>query len=155
MVYSIAWNYLHDTALAEEIAQEAFLELHRSLPRIESEAHAVHFLRRVAVHRAIDEGRRRRWQSRAGLEDAPEPVAPATVGDPLLDGALRRLVDSLPSRSRMIVVLRYQEDLEPGEIAETLGIPVGTVKSNLHRSLAVLRKRLQSRDGKPAVGVSK
>ena len=46
-------------------------------------------------------------------------------------------------RSRMIVILRFQEDLEPGEIAEMLGIPLGTVKSNLHRSLALLRARLE------------
>jgi len=170
MVYSIAWNYLHDTALAEEIAQEAFLELHRCLPRIESEAHAANFLRRVAAHRAIDEGRRRRWQSRAGLEDVAEPVAEPAAGDPMLDRALHRLVDGLPGRSRMIVILRFQEDLEPAEIAQILEIPLGTVKSNLHRSLKVLRKRLerpdrplssrdrnqnlQSRDRKGVVGVN-
>lgn len=143
MVYSIAWNYLHDTALAEEIAQEAFLELHRRLEQIESDAHAVHFLRRVAVHRSIDEGRRRRFQSRLGLADVPEPAAAPRAGDPLLQATLARLVDALPGRSRMIVILRFQEDLEPGEIATTLGIPLGTVKSNLHRSLAVLRKRIE------------
>ena len=50
----------------------------------------------------------------------------------------------------MIVILRFQEDLEPTEIAEVLEIPLGTVKSNLHRSLKVLRKRLESRDRKGA-----
>jgi RNA polymerase sigma-70 factor (ECF subfamily) len=53
------------------------------------------------------------------------------------------LVARLPERSRLIVILRFQEDLEPAEIAETLGIPLGTVKSNLHRSLALLRGRLE------------
>ena len=56
---------------------------------------------------------------------------------------LERLVAGLPERARAIIVLRFQEDLEPQEIAETLGIPVGTVKSNLHRTLAVLRSRLE------------
>ena len=151
MVYSIAWNYLHDTALAEEIAQEAFLELHRCLPRIESEAHAANFLRRVAAHRAIDEGRRRRWQSRAALEDLAEPTAEPAHSDPILERALRRLVDGLPGRSRMIVILRFQEDLEPTEIAEILEIPLGTVKSNLHRSLKVLRKRMEGARRKSGV----
>ena len=45
----------------------------------------------------------------------------------------------------MIVILRFQEDLEPAEIAEMMGIPLGTVKSNLHRSLALLRARLERR----------
>ena len=142
MVYSIAWNYLRNQALAEEVAQEAFLELHRRLPQIESDAHAVHFLRKVATHRAIDEGRRRRSQSCVGLADVLEPAAPSRTGDPLLEGAMGRLVDSLPGRARMIVILRYQEDMEVHEIAEILGIPLGTVKSNLHRSLSVLRKRM-------------
>ena len=142
MVFSIAWNYLRNDALAEEIAQEAFLELHRRLPQIESDLHAANFLRKVAAHRSMDEGRKRRSQPRVALADVPEPSAPPRVGDPLLEGALGRLVDSLPDRSRMIVVLRYQEDLDPAEIADVLGIPLGTVKSNLHRALLVLRKRM-------------
>jgi RNA polymerase sigma-70 factor, ECF subfamily len=143
MVYSIAWNYLRDAALAEEIAQEAFLELHRRIGTIESDDHATHFLRRVAAHRSIDEGRKRVWQSPFGLEGVPEPFAGPETGDPILEGTLRRLLDALPARSRMIVILRYQEDLDPMEIAETLGIPLGTVKSSLHRALKVLRARME------------
>ena len=94
-----------------------------------------------ALH-LIDEGRRRRSQARIGLSDVPEPAAAPRAGDPLLEGAMERLVDALPGRARMIVILRYQEDLEVPEIAEILGIPIGTVKSNLHRSLRVLRRRL-------------
>jgi RNA polymerase sigma-70 factor (ECF subfamily) len=145
MVYSIAWNYLRNQALAEEVAQEAFLELHRRLAQIESDAHAVHFLRRVAVHRAIDEGRRTRLQSRLGLEGVPEPAEKPRRGDPMLEAALGRLVESLPGRARMMVILRYQEDLDPTEIAVILGIPLGTVKSSLHRALNVLRQRMEKK----------
>src|SRR5215469_9742647 len=106
MVFSIAWNYLHNEALAEEVAQEAFLELHRRLPQIESELHAANFLRRVAAHRSIDEGRRRRSNPQVGIDDIAEPGAPPRAGDPLLEGMLSRLVDSLPDRPRMIVILR-------------------------------------------------
>jgi RNA polymerase sigma-70 factor (ECF subfamily) len=52
------------------------------------------------------------------------------------------LVAALPEKSRAIVVLRYQEDLDPAEIARVLGIPVGTVKSQLQRALALLREKL-------------
>jgi len=62
------------------------------------------------------------------LERAPEPASNDRVADPLLAGVLRRLIARLPERSRMIVILRFQEDLEPAEIAEMLSIPVGTVK---------------------------
>ena len=55
---------------------------------------------------------------------------------------LRQLVASLPPKQRMVVVLRYQEDLEPEEISELLRVPVGTVKSQLQRSLAILREKV-------------
>jgi RNA polymerase sigma-70 factor (ECF subfamily) len=143
MVYSIAWNYLRNHAVAEDVAQEAFLDLHRSLDRIESEEHAMRFLRKVATHRCVDEGRRSRNRPRVGLDDVAEPGVTPKQKDPLLNEALQRLVASLPDRSRMMVILRYQEEMEPGEIAETLGVPLGTVKSSLHRALAVLRKRIE------------
>jgi RNA polymerase sigma-70 factor (ECF subfamily) len=143
MVYSIAWNYLHNHASAEEIAQESFLELHRRLDRIESEDHAMRFLRKVAAHRSVDEGRRTRHWPRVGLDGVPEPGVMQTQKDPRLGELLAKLVAALPDRARMVVVLRYQEEMEPGEIAEALGIPLGTVKSSLHRALAVLRKRIE------------
>jgi RNA polymerase sigma-70 factor (ECF subfamily) len=55
---------------------------------------------------------------------------------------LRRMVASLPPKARMAVILRYQEDLDPVEIAEVLEMPVRTVKSHLQRSLALLRGKL-------------
>jgi RNA polymerase sigma-70 factor (ECF subfamily) len=143
MVYSVAWHFLRDEALAEELAQDVFLHLYRSLGGIESPSHLLSWLRKVACHRAIDQSRRRKFRPRVGLDQAPEPSTAPSNDDPLMASQLDRLISALPERSRAIVVLRYQEDLEPGEIAATLGIPVGTVKSNLHRSLAVLRSRLQ------------
>lgn len=142
MVFSIAWHHLGNRDLAEDLAQEVFLLLHRRLDEIESGAHLVQWLRKVAVHRSIDETRRRRLQPLTGVERLPEPVDGGQPDDPLLRSLLARLLSRLPPRSRMIVVLRYTEDLDLAEIAEVLGIPVGTVKSQLHRSLAVLRRRL-------------
>jgi RNA polymerase sigma-70 factor (ECF subfamily) len=143
MVYSIAWNYLRNHAVAEDVAQEAFLDLHRALARIESEEHAMRFLRKATTHRCVDEGRRARHRPRVGLDDVQEPGMIPKPKDPMLNDALQKLVASLPDRSRMMVILRYQEEMEPGEIAATLGVPLGTVKSSLHRALAVLRKRIE------------
>ena len=56
------------------------------------------------------------------------------------------MIADLPGNARMVVLLRYQEDLDPSDIAETLNMPVSTVKSLLHRSLAVLRGRLQKQE---------
>ncbi len=68
--------------------------------------------------------------------------APATSRDHLLWQRLRRLVASLPEKARIVVILRYQEELELHEISDILGIPINTVKSSLQRSLGFLREKL-------------
>jgi RNA polymerase sigma-70 factor (ECF subfamily) len=141
LVFSIAYHYLHDRGAAEELAQEVFLQLHQHLAGIRSAEHAGYWLRKVAVHRSIDYARRARTRPQFSLEDTPEPSAPASESDPLLSGRLRRLVASLPEKPRMAMILRYQEDLEPTEIAVLLNMPVRTVKSHLARSLAMLREK--------------
>jgi RNA polymerase sigma-70 factor (ECF subfamily) len=147
MVFSIAWHCLHDRAVAEELAQEVFLSLHQHLAVLESPEHVLFWLRKVTSNRALDVVRRRQRRPMVSLEDAPEPVAVTPAGDPLLGSALRRLVTTLPEKARMIVILRYQEDLDPSEIAKVLGIPVGTVKSQLQRALALLREKLSRKLG--------
>jgi RNA polymerase sigma-70 factor (ECF subfamily) len=143
MVFSLAYHMLHDRAAAEEVAQEAFFALHRSLARIQSPEHAVFWLRKVTVQRAIDEGRRRARRPQVSLDDQPTLATVDARGDLLLSGVLRRLVASLPEAPRSVMVLRYQEDLDPAEIAQVLDMPVSTVKSHLQRSLALLREKLE------------
>jgi RNA polymerase sigma-70 factor (ECF subfamily) len=142
MVFSLAYHFLRDRALAEELAQDVFLQLHQHLSELESPAHVRFWLRRVTSHRCIDESRRRKLRPRVGLEQVPEPAAFQDEGDFLLSATLRKLVATLPERARLVVILRFQEELEPAQIAEVLGIPLGTVKSQLHRSLALLRGTL-------------
>ncbi|MGB7758193.1 MAG: sigma-70 family RNA polymerase sigma factor [Bryobacteraceae bacterium] len=144
-VFSIALHFLRDRAVAEEVAQEVFFSLHRNLGQIETPAHAAAWLRKVAVQRAIDEGRRRSRRPQVALEDVAEPAAGEKPGDPLLSELLRKLISTLPEAPRMVMVLRYQEDLEPAEIAAALEMPVATVKSHLQRSLAMLRGKLARR----------
>lgn len=143
MVYSMALHFLRNHAVAEELAQEVFLQLYRSLRELDSPAHVVQWLRRVTSHRCIDQSRRAKYRPKFGLESAPEPVAVERQRDPLLTGRLEQLIGELPERPRMMVLLRFQEEMEPAEIAQTLGVPVGTVKSSLHRALGVLRGRLE------------
>jgi len=101
------------------------------------------------VQRSLDEARRRKRRPQVPLESVAEPAADAGgtpgAGDPMLGATLRRLIASLPETPRMVMVLRYQEDLDPSEIAALLQMPVGTVKSHLQRSLALLREKLQRR----------
>jgi RNA polymerase sigma-70 factor (ECF subfamily) len=141
-VFGLAWNFLRDECAAEELAQEVFLELHRALPGLESSAHVSNWLRRVTTHRCIDYARYRKARPQVPLDDVHEPVAACGEDDPMLTERLRKLTASLPERARAVLLLRYQEDLEPTEIANTLGMPLNTVKSHLQRSLAMLREKL-------------
>ncbi|MCL4848457.1 MAG: sigma-70 family RNA polymerase sigma factor [Acidobacteria bacterium] len=141
LVYSLAWHMLRDRALAEDVAQEVFLQLSDRLDDIGSRAHLLHWLRRVTAHRAIDQARRQRARPAVPLDETPTPHLATPDVDPWVTRTLRRLVASLPPRARLVVVLRYQEDLDPLEIARLLDVPINTVKSLLRRSLAVLRRR--------------
>ena len=141
MVFSIAFHFLQDRSAAEELAQDVFLELHRHLHSLESHEHATFWLRRVAAHRCIDYTRRRKHPF-LSLDAAPEPTAEDRTGDPLLARRVRALIASLSHKARLVVILRYQEDLTPSEIAAATGIPVATVKSQLQRSLAMLREKM-------------
>ena len=142
MVFSIAYHFLRNSSLAEELAQEVFLHLYQNLSSIQSPAHLKYWLRRVAVHRCIDQSRRQKFRQEVALEEIPEPAMTSSSADLMLSERLQKTVASLPERQRMIVILRYQEELGPAEIAEVLKMPVNTVKSTLNRSLAELRKKL-------------
>jgi RNA polymerase sigma-70 factor, ECF subfamily len=142
MIFSIGWHYLGDRSQAEDLAQEVFLELHRRLADIKSAAHLTHWLRRVAVHRSIDQGRRKKFRREVALEDLQEPAAHDGQPDAFLSQRLREALVRLPDKQRIMVVLRYQEDLGPAEIAELMEMPVNTVKSTLHRALEELRGKL-------------
>ena len=146
MVYGIGYHFLRDNALAEDLAQDVFLHLYRNLSGIKSPDHLRFWLRKVACHRCIDRARRTNAKPQISLEDVAEPRAPDRTGDPLAERMLQRLVGALPEKARLIVILRYQEDLEPVEIAEVLRMPVNTVKSHLRRSLAILREKVARQD---------
>jgi RNA polymerase sigma-70 factor (ECF subfamily) len=143
MVFSLAYHFLQDRPLAEDITQEVFLQLYREQDSLTTEHHVRFWLRKVASHRCIDAARRRKIRPRLALEDIREPAARENFRDPILSETLRKLVATLPETPRLVVLLRYQEDMDPSEIAETIGMPVATVKSHLHRSLGMLREKMQ------------
>ena len=146
MVFSIALHCLQNREAAEDISQDVFLQLYRNLDRIQSEDHCRHWLRRITSQRCIDHSRKHRASKRPlPLENAPEPIDSGGEKDLLLSETLRRLVASLPENPRLIMILRYQEDLDPEEIAGVLNMPVRTVKSHLHRAVGLLREKFQRR----------
>jgi RNA polymerase sigma-70 factor, ECF subfamily len=146
MVFSLALRVTGEYGTAEEVAQDAFLELYRAVERLESEDHVRFWLRRVTVHRATDALRRRAVRPEAAAEEfleeahGPEPGDGAAMNAAVV-ARLEELLQGLPEAMRVAVVLRYQEEMSPDEIAKLLGQPVATVKSHLQRGLQLLRRK--------------
>ena len=145
MVFSLALRMTGDRGLAEEIAQDVFLELDRNLGKIESPLHACHWLRRVAMSRSADALRRRRVRGMdLWVEIEEQHGARAEERGSPLSTRLETLLATLPEAQRAALILRYQEDLTPEEIAATLDAPLATVKSQLQRGLKLLRAKAVS-----------
>jgi len=145
MVFSLALRMTGDHGLAEEIAQDVFLELDGNLRKIESPLHACHWLRRVTMSRSADALRRRRVR---GVDmwveiDEHHGAKPEERSSPL-GARIESLLATLPEPQRAALLLRYQEDLTPEEIAAALSAPVATVKSQLQRGLKLLRAKAAS-----------
>jgi RNA polymerase sigma-70 factor, ECF subfamily len=144
MVFSIALRFTDDRARAEEIAQDVFVQLYRSLGEVTTAEHLLFWLRQVTVRKCIDQ--KRRFRIRAVALEETSPIAvPAPDPDPLLRRKLQRIVAALPEPQRVAITLRYQEELEPSEIGRILGVPLNTVKSHLYRGLRTLRATLGDR----------
>src|ERR1044072_8408292 len=104
---------LGDRHRAEDLAQEVFLQLYRSLDGIGSDTHLVFWLRKVTVNRAIDRIRREARHDNEPLAEADTVADESGDVDPLLQRRMAELVAQLPPAARAGVVLRYQEDLDP------------------------------------------
>jgi RNA polymerase sigma-70 factor (ECF subfamily) len=142
-VFSLALRLTGHRADADDLAQETFMQLHAALAQIASPAHLKHWLLRTVSHRAIDRLRQGARQGLALPLDAiagtPQGQAPDPAGDPMAAAYLQRLLLRMQPDARAVVVLRYQEDFDPADIAAVLEMPVNTVKSHLRRSIEWLR----------------
>jgi len=152
MVFSVAYNFLRNRAVAEDLAQDAFLELYRNLQKIETDTHMGFWLRQTVTRKCIDWSRRQKHRRYQPLDDAPEPGHEPARRDPILADELNRKVGSLPEKMRLVVILRFQEDLKLTEIAETLDMPVNTVKTTLRRALDRLRPKVAHLSGEAIYG---
>jgi RNA polymerase sigma-70 factor (ECF subfamily) len=123
MVFGLAYHFLRNRAQAEELAQDVFLTLHQNLSRVESARHLVFWLRRVTSNRCIDAVRSAQRRRELPIDELHVPSVDA----------------------RIVVTLRFQEDLDMSEIAAITDMPVNTVKSHLRRSMDALRRRLKDK----------
>src|SRR5689334_9078304 len=139
--YRAAYLVVHDSAAAEDIAQEAFLAAVRALDRFDRRRPFGPWLHRIVVNRAIDWSRARALRREAG-ESGLENVAATPPTDNPHARSLAAALAELSPEHRAVIVLRHLLDYTPGEIAELTGLPRGTVNSRLRRGLDHLAHRL-------------
>jgi RNA polymerase sigma-70 factor, ECF subfamily len=134
--YRAAWVVTHDAAAAEDIAQEAFLSALRSLHRFDRRRPFGPWMHRIAVNRAIDHTRARTLRGEVAevAVAAAAPTGAQEIADPRLD-ELQGAIAELTPEHRAVIAMRFVLDLTPGEIADALEIPRGTVNSRLRRAL--------------------
>jgi RNA polymerase sigma-70 factor (ECF subfamily) len=153
-VHAVCRRIAGPTRDADDAAQEAMISIVRGLPRFDGRAQFSTWAYRVATNAALDELRRRKRRPALHVvgddQDAPDPVDP--LAERRLSGVADRLsideaLDALPEEFRAAVVLRDVADLDYAEIAETLGVPVGTVKSRIARGRSQLAALLGNQRG--------
>lgn len=128
----LAYLLTGDRAAAEELVQDAFVNVHRSWDRA---ANPPAYLRATVINAC------RSWGRRRNLELVRRPAAPdppMLVADEMWDA-----LQTLPHRQRAAIVLRFYEDLPDARIAELLGCREATVRTAVHRGLARLRKEIE------------
>ncbi len=157
-VYNLCFRLLGNREDARDAAQDTFLSLVRKLKGFRGEAAFSTWLYRVTANACHDALRRRRRQPRT-LELVQEgPAEPAADDDPSRAGDaadVQRALLQVPEEFRAAVVLHDVQDLEYAEIATILGIPVGTVKSRIHRGRVALARALGLREPGEPPGPSK
>jgi RNA polymerase sigma-70 factor (ECF subfamily) len=135
--FRAAYLVAHDAAAAEDIAQEAFIAAIRSLDRFDRRRPFGPWLHRIVVNRAIDWTRARQLRGETELVDVAAAEVERDDPQPLLAAIAR-----LPPEQRAVIVLRHLLEYTPGEIADLLDLPRGTVNSRLRRGLDALKDTL-------------
>lgn len=153
MVYRVAYQFAGNHYDAEDIAQEVFIKVYRSLDRFRQDAQLTSWLYRIVMNACIDH-RRRRGSASVPLneeaeqrllntpEETPGPEDRAYAGE--LGQVLESEIARLPDGQRVVFVMRHYQGLKLSEIADALGLAEGTVKRQLHAAIHRLRAALAS-----------
>jgi RNA polymerase sigma-70 factor, ECF subfamily len=150
-LYALACLILHDSDRAEDATQEAFVRAWREIPRLRDVERFDAWLRRLVVNACYDESRRVARRAEVSLRS----VGSRSVVDPSASTAesdrVERAFRHLPLDQRTVLVLQHYGSLSHTEIAATLGIPVGTVKSRVRYGVAAMRAALEADDRSTAM----
>ncbi len=151
LVFALVARTVRDRSRAEELAQEVFLKVYRGLPYFRGDARLSTWIYRIVVNLCAEERRVREVPLDPGDPDRParEPGAPDPAhGDVELRDRLDKALRRLPARYRVLVAGHYLRGMKYEELAEALNLPMGTVKTHLHRAKRLLREMLEEEGGR-------
>ncbi|WP_020676580.1 RNA polymerase sigma factor [Geopsychrobacter electrodiphilus] len=156
----MAWRMVGNREDAEDLAQEAFIRLHKNIAKFRGESSLSTWLYQILSRLAIDHLRRQKLKQKIfflrNTEDDQDPLEQAAdpganPGEIYLAGeagrTMTKAMDKLPARQRMVFILRHHEGMPLKEIASVLELEVGTVKAHLHRAIHFLRNELKDLQG--------
>jgi RNA polymerase sigma-70 factor (ECF subfamily) len=142
-VFRLAYSMLGDRELAEDAAQEVFLRIWKALARYRRESALGTWIYAIARNACLTQIARRKTHPTLPLEEAG-PRSSGPVERPSVD--ILRLVAQLPEKQRQVVMLYHMEDKSYDEVARLLDMPMGTVKTYLHRARKQLATMMKEAD---------
>jgi RNA polymerase sigma-70 factor (ECF subfamily) len=154
-VFRFIFASVRDLDVAESLTQDCFWKAYRARQSFRGDCSVQTWLMRIAVNLIRDHGRRRRfrfWESvrSAGIDESLDWAAPGVSPEEQLSlneqvEAVWRATRALPEKQRTVFLLRFVEDMDIGEIAQSTGLSDNAVHVNLHRAIRAIRTRIKER----------
>lgn len=141
-VYQYAFRLCGSVADAEDLTQQTFLQIHQHAAQVREPERLKSWIYSILRNCFLQSHRRRRPVSSTTIDLRMDEIVQPIPEQPLDSQALQRAIQELPDEFRVVVLMYYFEDLSYREIAEALGVPLGTVMSRLSRGKSHLRMRL-------------
>jgi RNA polymerase sigma-70 factor (ECF subfamily) len=147
LVFALIARTVQDRSRAEDLAQDVFLRIHRGLPYFRGEARLSTWIYRIVANVCVHD--QARPPAPASLDDARTPrdassVSDRRFGDLELRDRLEKAIARLPANYRLLIAAHYLRGVQYEELAEALQLPMGTVKTQLHRAKQQLRRLLET-----------
>jgi RNA polymerase sigma-70 factor (ECF subfamily) len=150
LVFALIARTVQDRSQAEDLAQDVFLRVHRGLPYFRGEARLSTWIYRIVANVCLqDQSRPKRTVSLDAIDSADGRAAAASAkdrqfGDLELRDRLEKAIARLPANYRLVIAAHYLQGLQYEDLAEALELPLGTVKTQLHRAKQQLRRLLST-----------